>query len=257
MKRLLLILLFIPTIAFAAFDWNGASVSSINGATASGWNGVALSSGGSGCPTGTYTFSWSGEYSSGVTYGCDSIGTSVSGSIEGSPDISTTYGEGSPDVAIRYTATSQQLTFSNTSSLVNLQSAQTVWVRAYLSVAPSGSTLFFEFNLSTYTGAYCEVHSNFEMYCYYNGATPNSAYGNMPSGGAGAWFDFAYSYDPENTNHSVNTNSTWQDDNGEIATIESNATDIIIGSAGKFSSSGDARVTRLAVVPGYKAAKPW
>ena len=42
MKKILFVLLFIPSIAFAAFDWNGASVSGINGASVSEWNGSSI-----------------------------------------------------------------------------------------------------------------------------------------------------------------------------------------------------------------------
>lgn len=218
---------------------------------------TALSS----CMSGTYLFAWNGEHASGTGYACEGDGDPVSGTVTGSPTISTAVGEGGADVALMADAVSKYLSWPDSAGArIDLNGAQTVWMRVYVSATPTGYSRIFtaEYDSSNYVSI--EVTSVREIRGQHKiGATTGQVWGTG-SIAAGAWVDIAYTWDRPNRNHSVNVSGSWRADETELSTSDgADLTSIKIGPYSSFTmpANENTRVTKYAIVSGYKAAKPW
>lgn len=252
MKKILFVFFVLWLFASQSYAWSPAlqAVVGMMGA-ATGYN----------CMTGTYTLAWNGQWPSDTDKACATSAdtTGVNGTITGSPDIGTDYGEGAPIVGIKANAVNEYISYTN-SSYVGFNGAYTVWVRMYVSEAPTGDTKIFDLNYDSNHYVTCVVKSTRDIMCTWRDGTTvtATAYGDVAIT-AGAWTDLAYSWDQPNQNHSVNADGTWDDDNNELTSTQSNEiTAIRIGTVANFSMNATQylSVDKWAIVSGYKASKP-
>lgn len=218
---------------------------------------TALSS----CMSGTYLFAWNGEHTSGTGYACEGDGDPASGTVTGSPTISTAVGEGGADVALMADLNNEYLTWSDSGGArIDLNGAQTLWMRVYVSAAPAGSTRLFnaEYDANNYIGV--NLSTSLDVVATHKiSATAPTAYGAAAIS-SGQWVDIAYAWDRPNQDHAVNSNGAWYEDANELASSDgTDITAIRIGPYYGFSmpANENVRVSKYAIVPGYKAAKPW
>lgn len=222
--------------------------------------GMAKSSSGSSCMSGTYLFAWDGSHTSGTDFACDGDGNSIDGAVTGSPAFSTSYGEDGSEMAMRIDANGEYVTWADSAgTLVDINGAQTVWLRVYFDSVPIGytrvwhagntdplSTLLVEPGPATIRGLYSHL-------------TTTETKSTSSAITEDAWVDIAYSWDATGADHAVNLGSTWQEDLNELPTGPvADVTNIRIGTYFGFVMSGSYySITKFAVVSGYKAAKPW
>ena len=216
----------------------------------------------SSCMSGTYIFGWGGEWPSDTDRACDTSGdgTGVNGTVNGSPDISTAYGEGGADVALTADASGESIKWTDSAAgRIDLNGAQTIWLRVYISATPTGDTRFLTASYDTSSYLMIVVRNNREVVGTHRiGATAPTAYGAALT--AGTWTDIAYSWDMPNLDHTINTSGTWEDDNNELSSTEgTDITEIYMGAQYGFSMGAgeNIRITKFAIVDGYKATKPW
>lgn len=214
------------------------------------------------CLSGTYIFGWGGEWTGDTDKACEgsSDTTGVDGTVYGSPEISTTYGESGSDVALRADANNEYIKWSDSGgSRIDINGARTLWMRVYISAAPTNDTRLFIAIGDTTNNIYVVIKSSRELMGLHRiGAAVPSAYGSAIS--VGTWTDVAYSWDFPNQDHSANTTGTWEDDNNEIGTTEGvDMVEFSVGTNGGFSmGAGESiRISKFAVLDGYKTAKPW
>lgn len=215
------------------------------------------------CLSGTYIFGWGGEWTGDTDKACEgsSDTTGVDGTVYGSPEISTTYGESGSDVALRADANNEYIKWSDSGgSRIDINGARTLWMRVYISAAPTNDTRLFIASGDTTNNIYCVARSSASIMCTHRiGASVPTAYSDAYFS-TGTWFDFAYSWDFPNGDHSVNLASAWADDNNEIGTTEGvDVVEFSVGTNGGFSmGTGESiRISKFAVLDGYKTAKPW
>lgn len=216
---------------------------------------------GSTCMSGTYLFAWTGEHTSGTDFACDGASNPLDGTVIGAPVFGIGYGEGSPDVGIRSDAVNEYLSFADSGgAIVDINGAQTVWMRIYVSATPTATTRLFQANYDASNFINIVISSTNRINGFHRiGATQPYALGDTAIAND-AWVDVAYSWDFVNKDHSVNSDGTWDDDLDELSATEGpDITSIRVGTYNEFSmpASEYIQVTKIAVVAGYKAAKPW
>lgn len=231
----------------------GAYTNEFIGAVASG--GVVSS-----CPVGTYIFSWGGEWPSDVDKSCDNSAdvAGVNGTITGSPVISVTEGEGGADVALTANAANEYLSWPSSGARIDINGAQTLWVRVYISATHTGDTRIFEALYDATNIIHVTIKADLQILGTHRiGGTAPNAYGAAIA--SGTWVDIAYTWDRQNQDHAVNSVGTWDEDVNELSSTDgSDITAIKVGAVVFSMGDGEyVKVTKFAIVSGYKAAKPW
>lgn len=246
---LFLVLLLFPSLCFAATGQIRSVVMMAKAAAAGS------------CMSGTYTIAWDGSESTGSDYACDGSGTPLDGTITGALDINSTDGEGGGDVVLRADAVNEYISWADSGGAkVNLNGAQTVWVRVYISAAPTGQIKFFNAGYDTSNYISFNVNTSRQTQSFHRTGATNATIYSTNTITVGTWTDVAYAWDRPNQSHAVNIGDTWKEETNELVTEQTgNATYIRSGADGAFSMAAgeNIRVTKFAVVNGYKAAKPW
>ena len=225
------------------------------------WVGVPSGNGSVDCPSfyDDSILSWDGDYPSDTDAACETDGDSVQGTVNGSPDIGTSYGE-SGSVGIKVDASGESISYTDSGGVyADLNGARTVWMRIYFSAVPTGDCEIFHARYDGDNNATITVKSTAQILGYHeSSATYASAYGAAIS--PDSWVDVAYSWDLPNRDHSANTSGSWEDDNDELSeSVGTDVTDIYFGSPYAFSMGAGEyyQITQWAIVNGYKTACPW
>ncbi len=212
----------------------------------------------SNCMAGTYVFSWTGDYPGSTTTACNSAGAALSGTLVGGAVVSTDYGEVG-DKGLQVNATNKFIIYIATAG-VTPSAAQTLWMRVFLSAAPTANTEVFKgYELPTASTTYISlsVQTDRSILGTYRNPTINVTAAGPSLLSISTWTDIGYSWDPPNQDHSTAVGTTWDEDLNEITTTTSTVADRIV--IGNFSSSNpgcEIRIRQMAIVNGYQASKP-
>ena len=253
MKKLFIILCFlaIPSLVFAGgiTDKHKAVIARINSAPV--W-------------ATSVVFGWSGDMPQGTNYGFDSSGAPVAG-VNSSLTIGTAYGESGSNGA-HITNVDQYLEFTG---YIDDTSAQTIWMRIYVSDAVlDGEPTIFE----AYVTGNDLIKIAFQTNLLVKGATiaqGNSADAREGAVANGSWIDIAYSWAGNNAGEGTPTGdhdiyyTAWKDSDADelgYALSSTPATFMLGEELTAGTSPGDTEyinITQIAIVDGYKTAKPW
>ena len=220
------------------------------------------SSGGAPAWASSVVFGWSGDMPQGTNYGFDSSGAPVAG-VNSALTITTAYGESGSNGA-HITDVDQYLEFTG---YIDDTTPQTVWMRIFVSDAVlEGEPTIFEAYVDGNNLIKIAVQANLIV----KGATiaqGNSADARTGVVADGSWVDVAYTWGtPAGEGTPTGDHSAYyvqyDDDDDELGySIVSTPATFILGeelTAG--GSPGDTEyinITQIAIVDGYKAAKPW
>ena len=206
-------------------------------------------------------FGWTGDMKEGTNYAFDTNGTPIKGTSNSLP-VGTSYGEGAPDIGALLDTLNENITWSNSGDTYVNDSIGTLWMRVYISAAPTGTVSIFETNYDASDYIQINVTSTDTTVQGSYTATGNNdtAYGYGIS--YGGWIDIAYSWDQANGDHSCYDSGEWEEDLDELGhVLEADIANIVLGEsiAGVAEMDGEKYVwvTQFAIVSGYETAKPW
>ena len=225
-----------------------------------------LSGGGSDCPSwaGDVVIGWTGDLKEGTNYAFDSSCTPIAGT-NSSLTIGTAYGESGSNGA-HITDADQYLEFTG---YIDDTSAQTIWMRIYVSDAVlDGEPTIFEAYVAGTDLIKIAVQTNLIV----KGATiaqGNTADAREGAVANGSWIDIAYSWAGNNAGEGTPTGdhdiyyTAWKDSDADelgYALSSTPATFMIGEELTTAASPGDTEyinITQMAILSGYKTAKPW
>lgn len=211
------------------------------------------------------TFSWNGDHDDGVFTGCDSAGNAVLGVDDGST-THTDYGEGGSVGLLR--AQTKDITWTNTGqAYINGDAPYTVWVRVKIDGPCDNQASFWEANEQTTPADNIANLAATTTAQRFLGIFEGNNDGGVTARGEGyvdaTWDDVGYSWnnDAAPTDHSANTNASWQEDVGEITfPMTQDIYEFKIGS--EYKDGGDCGdteyiyVDRFVIMSGYETALP-
>lgn len=251
MKRLLLILLLLPSLAWGS-DL-GQDYARMNPYILGGGVSAAAEPG---CVAGT-TFSYNGDHSSGATYACDSAGAALSGTLsDPAPTVTTS--------SVTYNAVNTYIRWAVDSSEVNGSTTGTVY---FTYVVPDPRTDNDLVQLVNSGGDY-------RIYIYVNGGylearhNANGTHGyyeaRSPSLTAGSTYRIGYTWDVPNDKTCISTVTpvgaeSWrEEDTDDMTTFASAINQVTIGEdiSGFANVAQTNIISDLVILSGYKAADP-
>ena len=209
------------------------------------------------CMSGTYVFAWNGDYPSDTDAACDSVAAKEEGTINGSLDIGTSYGE-SGSVGIKADTTGESLQWTDAADeFIDDDAERTVWMRVYMSAAPDNDLRIFNATSGTYRVS-IQWRVTGDIRGQYYGTGELASVSCDVDSSTGTWVTIGYTYDMPNGDHSIDCDGTWDENIDEITADHGTAvTAIYIGAPD--NEPGDVeyiQVDRIAIVDGYQAAKP-
>jgi hypothetical protein len=210
------------------------------------------------CMSGTYVLAWNGDYPSDTDAACDSAQAKEDGAVNGSLDIGTDYGE-SGSVGIKADTVGESLEWADAADeFIDDDAERTIWIRAYMSATPDNDLFIFRATNGTqYLAIQWRTSGDIRGQYSGTGGVYNASCDVDSS--TGGWVTIGYTYDTPNQDHAIDCDGSWDEDLNEIVTDfgVTNVDEIHIGAP--TNEPGDAeyiQVDRVAIVDGYKAAKP-
>lgn len=215
---------------------------------------------GTGCQTGTYLFTWQGDYSIGgadTDKACFTNGTvTKDGTVEGSGALSVDYGESS-SIGFRYTADGDAIKWALLSRDGFLPTTGTIYVRMK-ALATTATMYVVDIYKDGNNSLAVKVINSNEVQCVHMGnGTATSAYGGTITDDT--WTTIGCTWQPNTTGNDfgVYNGVSWSEsDKGTVTDWSADADYIYIGANAITGGADDFYVNAVVITNAYKSAIP-